>query len=382
MDAPFKDKSMKHGVIILIFSSLLGLLGASQADYIWQLPKGFPMPLVPENNPMTKAKVELGRYLFYDPNLSGNGSQSCSSCHLQELAFSDGLETPIGSTGERLSRNSPSLSNVAYNATLTWANPVLTELERHILVPMFGEFPVEMGMTGKETEILTRFKDDPLYQNLFAQAYPDDVNPVSIQNIVLAITSFSRTLISGNSAYDQFVYQKNFDALSESAKRGMDLFFSERTECHHCHGGFNLTHSSIHQNNAQFVEMSFHNTGLYNLDGKGSYPLGNRGLFEVSGKDSDMGMFRAPSLRNIALTAPYLHDGSAQTLEEVIRIYEAGGRLIGDGEFAGDGRKNPYKSGFVQGFSLTDQERQDLIAFLESLTDTEFINNPAFSNPF
>lgn len=373
---------MKHGIIILVFASLVGLLGASQADYTWHLPKGFPMPVVPQDNPMTEAKVELGRYLFYDKKLSGNGSQSCSSCHLQELAFTDGLKTPVGSTGEVLIRNSPSLTNVAYNATLTWANPVLTDLERHILVPMFAEFPVELGMTGKETEILSRFKEDALYQELFSQAYPAAADPVTIQNIVLALTSFTRTLISGNSPYDQFVYQKNYDALTDSAKRGMDLFFSERTECHHCHGGFNFTHSVIHQNNVQFVEMSFHNTGLYNLDGQGSYPLGNRGLFEISGKDSDMGMFRAPSLRNVALTAPYLHDGSAQTLEEVIRFYEAGGRVITEGEYAGDGRQNPYKSGFVQGISLTDQERQDLVAFLESLTDTEFLTNPAFSDPF
>ncbi len=162
----------------------------------------------------------------------------------------------------------------------------------------------------------------------------------------------------------------------------MDLFFSEKTECHHCHGGFNFTHSVKHQNNAQFVEKSFHNTGLYNVDGQGAYPTGNTGVFEVTGKREDLGKFRAPSLRNVELTAPYFHDGSAQTLEEVVRSYEAGGRLLESGDFVGDGRANPNKSGFVRGFSLNDEERQDLVNFLKALTDEDFITDERFSDPF
>lgn len=378
---------MKRFSLLGLGSFLLSLLFSSVGahnSYDWQLPKGFPQPLVPETNPMTEAKVELGRHLFYDPRLSGNGSQSCSSCHLQALAFSDGQALALGATGEQLQRNSPSLTNVAYNASLSWANPVLTELEQHVLVPMFAEFPVELGMTGKEAEILTRFKEDKLYQELFAKAYPDysSEEAVSIHGMVQALTSFTRTLISGNSPFDQFVYQGQRNALSDSAKRGMDLFFSEKTECHHCHGGFNFSHSVKHQNNQGFIEKSFHNTGLYNLDAQGSYPLGNRGLFELSGKSQDMGMFRAPSLRNVALTAPYMHDGSVASLEDVIKLYEAGGRLLEAGPLAGDGRKNPYKSGFIQGFSLSEQERQDLLAFLQSLSDPSFIDNPRFANPF
>ena len=372
---------MKHLWFMGGFLLLVLLMGASSADDIWQLPKGFPTPLVPEDNPMTKEKVTLGRYLFYDPKLSGNGAQSCASCHQQDRAFTDGLSVSVGSTGELHPRNAQSLTNVAYNSSFTWGNPVLTELEQQIMVPMFGEFPVELGLMNKEAEVYARFAQDPLYQQLFKAAYPEDAEPVTTKNIVNALASFTRTLISGDSRYDRFVYGGDRDALTPSEKLGLDLFFSEKTECHHCHGGFNFTHSVKHQNNAQFIEMSFHNTGLYNLDAQGAYPVGNRGVFEITGDPQDMGKFRAPSLRNVALTAPYFHDGSAQTLEEVIRFYEAGGRDIPEGEFAGDGSTNPNKSGFVRGFTLTDEERQGLINFLNSLTDETFITNERFSNP-
>ena len=365
---------------------LLTLLGATTlSSYSWDLPPGFPPPLVPEDNPMTEAKVELGRHLFYDTRLSGNGAQACASCHKQDLAFSDGLGVSVGSTGERHPRNSQSLTNVAYNATLTWGNPVLEELEQQILVPMFGEFPVELGMTGKEEAIYAELAADPLYERLFAEAFPNaavTTSAVTTKHIVDALASFTRTLISGESRYDAYVYGGQRDALTLSEKRGMDLFLSEKTECHHCHGGFNFSHSVKHQNNAQFVEKSFHNTGLYNLDEAGAYPLGNGGVFEITGKPGDMGKFRAPSLRNVELSAPYFHDGSAETLGEVLSFYEAGGRLTESGEHTGDGRRNPHKSGFVRGFSLSDRERTDLIAFLKSLTDETFITNPAFSNPF
>ena len=374
---------MKHALFIAGFLLLvLILLGAGTPGYVWTLPTGFPTPLVPEDNPMTKAKVELGPHLFYDTKLSGDGSQSCASCHQQARAFSDGLNTSVGSTGDAHPRNAQSLTNVAYNATLTWGSPVLEELEQQILIPMFGKFPTELGLVNKEAEVYARFEKDARYQNLFADAYPGEDNPVNTPNIANALTSFSRTLISGGSRYDQFVYGGDRDALNASEKRGLDLFFSEKTECHHCHGGFNFTHSVKHQNNAQFVERSFHNTGLYNVDGRGAYPTGNRGVFEVTGKPEDMGKFRAPSLRNVELTAPYFHDGSAQTLGEVISFYEAGGRLVEGSDLAGDGRVNPNKSGFVQGFTLTDEERQDLVNFLKSLTDEGFISDERFSDPF
>lgn len=353
----------------------------TESAYDWNLPPGFPPPRVPENNPMTTKKVELGRYLFYDERLSGNNTQSCSSCHLQELAFSDGEATPIGSTGEQHPRNSQALVNVVYNSTLTWANPALIELERQIQVPMFGEFPKELGIVGHEEEVLARLEADETYQQLFVAAFPDEKKPINFQNIIKSLASFTRALISGNSPYDRYVYLGDKTALSESAKRGLNLFLSERLECHHCHIGFNFSASTIHANST-FIETPFQNNGLYNLDGQGSYPRSNTGLHHVTGNPDDMGKFRPPTLRNIELTGPYMHDGTIETLEEVIDHYADGGRLIETGEYAGDGTKNPHKSGLVSGFELTDQEKEDLINFLESLTDETFIHDPRFSNPF
>lgn len=353
----------------------------SATDYAWDLPPGFPVPYMPSDNPMTEAKVELGRYLFYDTRLSGNNTMSCSSCHLPELAFTDGVVVPVGSTGESHVRNSQTLTNIAYNATFTWANPVLTEVERQLVIPLFGEFPVEMGITGNEGLVLERLHDDPLYPLLFATAFPEAEDPVTFQHVVQALSSFVRTMISGNSPYDRFVYQGDREALSESALRGMDLFLSERFECHHCHGGFNFTLSTRHANTT-FAEQPFFNTGLYNIDDEGAYPRGNTGVFEITGRPEDMGRFRPPTLRNVELTAPYMHDGSIATLEEVILFYSDGGRIIESGPYAGDGRDNPFKSGFVPGFEITNQEIEDLLNFLHSLTDETFTTDPDFSDPF
>jgi len=351
------------------------------SDYEWALPQGFPLPRVPADNPMTAAKVELGRYLFYDERLSGNGTQSCGSCHLQSLAFADGHQLPTGSTGEMHMRNSPGLANVAYNATLTWANPILDELEKQIVVPMFGELPIELGITGYEAEVFERLTEDARYQELFPAAFPDDDDPFSIGNTVKALASFIRSMISGNSSYDQYVYAGDKSALSESARRGMNLFLSERFECHHCHGGFNFSGSTVHQNST-FVEKVFQNNGLYNIGSTGAYPQVNPGLHEFTRNEDDMGRFRPPSLRNVELTAPYMHDGSIATLEEVIQHYADGGRFIEDGEHAGDGRQSPYKSGFVPGFEITNQEANDLVNFLKSLTDEQFISDSRYSDPF
>ncbi len=353
----------------------------SDDDSALSLPKGFPSPRVPEDNPVTAEKAELGRWLFYDVRLSANQEQSCGSCHHQDKAFSDGRVVAIGSTGERHPRNASALVNVAYNATLTWANPVLTELEDQLLVPIFGEHPIELGATGSQDEVLDRLRNDSRYQRLFAAAFPDETPTVTWDQAVRALATFVRTLVSGNSPFDRFVYHNEPNALSPAAKRGMELFFSERLECHHCHGGFNFTESSVHASSA-FDSARFHNTGLYNIDGRGGYPTNNTGIFEITAQPDDMGRFRPPTLRNVAVTAPYMHDGSLSTLEEVIRTYEAGGRVITDGPDAGDGTRSPLKSGFVAGFELSDRERTDLIEFLNSLTDKNFLRDPRFADPF
>jgi len=341
----------------------------------------FPAPRIPRDNPLSTEKAELGRRLFYDKRMSGNGTQSCGSCHKQELAFTDGKAQGVGSTGQVHPRSAMGLTNVAYVSALTWANPLQTALESQALGPMFGEKPVELGLSGREDELLAQLSADALYPNLFQRAFPEEPASISIASITKALASFERTLISANSPYDRYVYDHDQEALTDSARRGMDLFFSERLECFHCHGGFNFSDATIHVNST-FDETNFHNTGLYNLNGTGDYPAGNQGLYELTGKARDRGRFRVPTLRNIAVTAPYMHDGSIATLEEVLDHYARGGRIIPSGPNSGDGALHPNKSLFVRRFDLRPEERADVVEFLRSLTDPDFLTTDRFSDPF
>ena len=340
---------------------------------------GFPLAVVPASNPYTEDKFQLGRALFYDARLSGNGTQSCASCHHQDKAFTDGRITALGSTGEDHPRNAQGLANVVYHATLTWANPVMIDLERQMEVPMFGEHPVEMGINdSNKATVLARLQNDTAMYGLFRKAFPSDAAPVSFGNIIAAIATFERGLISADSRYDQYLRKQT--TLSESELRGLNLFMGEKAECFHCHGSFNFNDQVRYVGLSQ-VDTPFHNTGLYNIDGKGGFPFPNRGLFEATTNPKDMGAFRAPSLRNVAVTAPYMHDGSVATLEEVLDFYAAGGRVIRSGLYAGDGRVNPYKSGLVNQINLSEQDKADLVAFLKTLTDQGFLTNPRFSKP-
>jgi cytochrome c peroxidase len=353
---------------------------ATASTWAWALPTGFSVPAVPADNPMSNAKVDLGRHLFYDKRLSGNGTLACSGCHLQEKAFTDGLAVAKGSTGEFTPRNSQSLGNVAYSPTLTWANPGLVLLERQMEVPLFGENVVEMGINdANKAAVLQRLADANLYPPKFAQAFPGEGNPISWGNAIKAIAAFQRSLISGNSTYDQAVAGKAF--LSSTEQRGRDLFFGSKAGCSQCHHGFNFNDQVVDAN-SQAVTRVFHNIGLYNIGGTGAYPEPNRGVMELSGLFKDMGAFRAPSLRNVEVTAPYMHDGSIATLEAVMDVIADGGRNIASGVYAGDGRQNPYKSPLVTPLSLTAQDKTDLIAFLKTLTDREFLSNPQQSDPF
>lgn len=347
------------------------------------LPDHFELPAVPEFNPPTRAKIELGRHIFYDRRLSGNQTLSCADCHHQDLAFADGMARPTGSTGTMLKRNSQGLANVAYNASLTWANNGLLELEDQLQVPIRSDDPIELGVTDAVVdEVLARFDADPEYARMFAEAFPDSDSGATINKIVFALASFCRSLISGNSPYDRYVAGDR-DALTEQQKRGMSLFNGERFECFHCHGGTFATASyrDEHTGGGNY-RLVFFNNGLYNVDGEGSYPEYDQGLYEVTLDLEHRGLFRPPSLRNVALTAPYMHDGSIATLREVVEHYAAGGRVISDGPFAGDGRISPLKSGLVRGFEATDEEIDAVLAFLESMTDPTFTTNPAHSTPF
>ena len=354
---------------------------AQLGPYRWDLPPGFPFPNVPADNPMTEQKVELGRYLFYDRRLSGNQTQSCATCHQQERAFADSRGRGLGSTKQMHPRVPMSLANVAYSPVLTWANPNMRRLENQALVPMFGDDPVELGMGGREDILLARLNKQPRYWRLFSQAFPEQADPFTVDNVTKAIASFERTILSGDSPYDRYRRGDDPNAISESAKRGEALFFSERLECFHCHGGFTFT-GSVDYYGKGFAEIEFHNTGLYNLSGKFSYPEPNLGLYNFTGNPEDVGKFKAPTLRNIAVTAPYMHDGSIATLSEAIDHYAAGGRKIEIGPNAGDGSANPNKSEFVKAFELSPGEKADLLEFLNSLTDETLLRNPALSNPW
>ncbi|RKH14634.1 di-heme enzyme [Corallococcus sp. CA053C] len=346
------------------------------APYDWKLPAGFPTPRVPEDNPMSEAKVRLGRGLFYDPRLSFNGTQSCGSCHEQARAFTDGRTHAVGSTGQTHRRNGQGLANVAYATSLTWANSALLTLESQVLTPLFGKEPVELGFADQQEVLLERLRSDPELSARFAEAFPAESPPVSLATLTRALSAFERTLLSGTSPYDRYLQGGAVDALSPAAKRGLELFLSERMECDHCHSGFNFQDATAHEATPEPI-LPFHNTGLYNEDGRGAYPATDPGLIELTGRPEDMGRFRAPSLRNVAVTAPYMHDGSLATLSDVLDHYAAGGLA----RTRNNGAASPLQSAFVRGFTLTPDEKADVIAFLESLTDTEFLGDPRFADP-
>lgn len=317
---------------------------------------------------MSAAKVRLGRSLFYDTRLSGNGTFACASCHQQAHAFTDGRAHALGSTGQAHARSAMTLTNVAYNASYGWADGTTRTLEDQIAVPMFNEHPIEMGLKGNEAAVVARLRADQAEAAMFGDAFPGEPDPVSLPNAVRAIAAFERTLLSAGSPLDRYLYLDDRSALSPAARRGMKLFFSDRLACARCHSGFNLS-GPTEQDGAKDVTPTFHNTGLYNVDGRGAYPAVDRGLIDKTRARADMGRFRAPTLRNIALTAPYMHDGSVPTLERAVMHYASGGL------------KSPFKSPRLKGFALAPAGVADLVAFLESLTDRGFVTNPDFGPP-
>jgi len=303
---------------------------APETRFDWQLPRGFPLPLTQPDNIQTPAKFALGRRLFYDRRLSASGTQSCSDCHQQSRAFSDGKPVAIGSTGQHHTRNAMTLTNAGYNASYTWDSTRVRSLEQQALVPMFNTHPIELGVAGHEQEIVARFRGDDA---LFREAFPGERHPVSIRNISRALAAFERALISGHSPYDRLVYGGDENALSPSAWRGMRLFFSKRAGCSECHQGFNFGGESRYAGHSQTKPVLVRN--------------------EVT-----EGAFRVPTLRNVELTAPYMHDGSIATLDEVIERYVVARKL-----------------------SLDAADRADLAEFLRSLTDREFVSNARFAAP-
>lgn len=329
----------------MMLTAIVTAVGASAAEpiaYRRQLPRGFPEPLVPVDNPMSEAKVALGRRLFFEKRLSLTSNYSCASCHDPARAFTDGRAQAVGATGQRMLRGAMTLVNVAYNASYGWTDPAVTTLEAQMHQPLFNEHPVEMGLAGRETAVVALLSGDSSYAVAFSAAFPEQTAPVSIDHLIRAIACYERMLISGNSPFDRYVYRGEHDAIDVSAKRGMALFYSARLGCANCHGGFNFTGTAVSREQVTAVPA-----------------------FARNGVDATP--IRIPTLRNIALTAPYMHDGRFATLDAVIAHYESS---------ATDQQVDTR----LRKFALTSDERRDLRAFLEALTDSEFIRSSAAAN--
>jgi len=304
-----------------------------------EIPRGFPNIELPVNNQLTKAKIKLGKELFFEKLLSSDNSLSCSTCHSQSLAFTDGLSTSVGVDNRNGLRNSLPLFNLAWKRSFFRDGGVqILELVALNSINDHREFDINTDV------LLERLQSSPKYSTLFRNTFNDTV---TLNGALFALASFQRTLISGNSDYDKYTFYGINNALSAEQIRGKDLFFSSKTDCSSCHGGFNFS-NNIFQSNGYFT----------------SYP--DSGRQRITLNESDRGKFLIPSLRNIAFTAPYMHDGSIASLNEIIDNYNNG-----NSNFVN-------KSPLIRSLGLTLLEKSDLLAFLNSLSDMEFIQNPDF----
>jgi cytochrome c peroxidase len=310
---------------------------------VWHLPRGFPLPAVPPENPMSDAKVRLGERLFFDPKLSVTGRYACASCHDPARAFSDGKPVAVGAEGDPLPHNALALVNVAYNISFGWDKPRVRSLEAQMLTPLLNQHPIELGLKGREAALTAELAADGAYAGAFADSFPGTAEPVSFDHMVKAIAAFERTLISGGSPFDRYVFGGEHTALTPQAKAGMALFYSARAGCSGCHSGFNFS-GNWRDAQGETGRASFAR------DGTSTEPL------------------KVPTLRNIALTAPYMHDGRFASLDAVL------------GHYADLGRDAPRAARIdprLPRTPLTEEERGQLKAFLESLTDRAFIERNA-----
>ena len=309
---------------------------AADVPYLLDIPLGIN-PGLPEpwNNRLAAEKTDLGRRLFFDTRLSRDGTVSCASCHLPERAFSDGQAIAVGIDDRPGRRNAPTLLNRAYMQSQFWDGRAAS-LEEQALAPMTD--PSELDNTHEE--IVRRLESDENYRRLFKEAF--GVEEIKIERVAQAIAGFERTLLSGNSAFDRFELLGEERALSKSARRGLELFRG-KARCHLCH------------ERSLFTDDLFHNTGV----SWGKQPV-DFGRYEVTKHEHDQAAFRTPSLRDVAYTAPYMHDGSLETLEDVLEFYNKGGN------------PNPYLDPAIRPLDLTDREEEDLVDFLKSLSGTSW----------
>lgn len=305
------------------------------APFQLHLPPGAPMPEFPEDNPLTKASVELGKALFFDPRLSRDGTISCASCHHSDRAFSDTMAFSLGVDQRMGQRNSPSLANVAYHPYF-FRDGGVSNLERQVIAPV--QDPLEMDHSIQLAAAAVT--GDAQYERLSQLAYGV---PIDAYVVTRAIANYERTLISGWSRFDRYFYEGDAAALTEGEVRGWQLFSSPELNCTACHNGFDLS------------DHSFQNIGQY-LD------YADPGRERISLDPADIGKFKVPTLRNIALTGPYMHDGAMTTLDGVID------------HFAGGGLPHPNKSPLMPNFVVSPEQKADLIAFLRALTDERSID--------
>ncbi len=285
-------------IVTALLVVLLSCATAWAGEFHWNLPPGFPEPAVPADNPMSVEKVALGRTLVADERLSITGRHSCQSCHDPDRAFTDGRERSRGAAGDELPLNAPTLFNVAYNPSHGWRDASLRTLEQQMRGPLFNEHPLELGLRGREASVERQLAADAAMAQAFGAAFPGEPHPVTLANVIRAIAAFERTLISGGSPFDRHVFAGQHDALSDAQKRGMELFFSPRSGCASCHGGINFAGPWVERDHPE-AEPAFASTS-----------------------DAQAGTVRVPTLRNLGLTAPYLHDGSLATLDAVLARYE------------------------------------------------------------
>ncbi len=317
-----------YGLIFLIFLSK-----PFKKESILLIPEGFPDPEIPVDNELTLERIEYGKKLFFEKLLSRDSSISCASCHQPQLAFTDGRKTAVGIKNRVVSRNTPTLTNIVYNKTLL-RDGVNPSLEAQVIVPIHekNEFDFQILLVAE------RLKKIDAYVQLSKKAYAEIPNP---DNISKALASYERTLISGNSRFDEFYYSGDSLALTDNEKRGMDLFYNQ-LYCTECHSGFNFSNGEIVNN------------GLYK-------EYQDIGKMRLTLNEKDNGLFKVSTLRNISVTGPYMHDGSIATLEEVIDHYAKGG----------EGHDNQHPS--IVSFEINEEEKEDLISFLFCLTDSSFI---------
>ncbi len=327
-----------------------------------------------EKNNSPQTITETGKLLFFDPVLSANSSKSCASCHNPQFAFTDRYKRTLGAFADMSTRNTQGLINITANKFFNWADTSVTSLEQQMERPLFSHAVIEMGLQKYDPLVLEKLKKNKQYATLFKQSFSGVKDPVTWKNIKTAIAAYVTSLQSMNAPYDR--YKKgNSSAISASAVRGEQLFNSDKLNCRSCH-----VPPYFGADSSLPADRQYYNIGLYNLAGN-NYANDDNGLFTVSKKETDKGKFRTPTLRNLMFTAPYFHDGSAETLEDALLVFEKGGRHIEKGVWQGDGRLNKYKSNLITGFTITTEEKIDLINFLYSLSDSSVLNNPSFQNP-